>query len=163
MEDPEVYSRFCDDSAVTDRLQAFGQSHGNRIRRSLSQLAALGLIAKITLPKRDQESGEREYLKAFRPLRPEEFTRMADVQSLRQVLSAGVGRQYYFSVHLDYETSEHAGAGGRFQVFSVEDEDGKDFTHLVDQGQHYDSLDDLKEDIASALKVDARQIDMETV
>ena len=111
VEDPEVFARFCDDSAVTDRLQAFGQSHGNRIRRSLSQLAALGLIAKITLPKQDPDSGERDYLKAFRPLRSEEFTRMADVQALRKALSSDVGQHYYFSVDLDYETSERAGAG----------------------------------------------------
>lgn len=164
VEDPEVFARFCDDSAVTERLQAFGQSHGNRIRRSLSQLAALGLIAKISLPKQDTDSGERDYLKAFRPLRPEEFTRMADVQTLRKALPASVDPQrYYFEVHLDYETSEHAGASGMFQVISVEDEDGKDCIHLLDQGLHYASLDDLKEDIASALKIAARQVDLEAV
>jgi type I restriction enzyme S subunit len=164
VEDPEVFARFCDDSAVTDRLQAFGQSHGNRIRRSLSLLAALGLIAKITLPKQDTDSGERDYLKAFRPLRPEEFTRMADLQALRKALPASVDpEQYYFEVQLDYETAEHAGASGMFQVISVEDEDGKDCIQLVDQGQHYASLDDLKKDIASALKVAARQVDLEAV
>lgn len=164
VEDPEVFARFCDDSAVTDRLQAFGQSHGNRIRRSLSQLAALGLIAKITLPKQDTDSGERDYLKAFRPLRSEEFTRMADVQALRKALPTSVDPQrFYFEVQLDYETSERAGASRMFQVISVEDEDGKDCIHLVDQGQHYASLDDLKESISSALKVEARQVDLEVV
>jgi type I restriction enzyme S subunit len=164
VEDPEEFSRFCDDAAVTERLQAFGLSHGNRIRRSLSQLAALGLIAKITLPKQDPESGERDYLKAFRPLRPDEFTRMGDVQALRKALSAGIDqRHHYLAVQLDYETSEHAGAGGMFQVISLEDEDGKDFTHLVDQGQHYASLDELKDDIASALKVEAGQVELEVV
>lgn len=164
VEDPEEFARFCDDATVTDRLQAFGPSHGNRVRRSLSQLAALGLIAKVTLPKQDPESGERDYLKAFRPLRPDEFTRMADVQALRKALSAGGDqRHYYFEVHLDYETSERAGAGGMFQVISLEDEDGKDFTHLVDQGQHYASLDELKDDIASALKVEAGQVELEVV
>ncbi|EIY4991338.1 restriction endonuclease subunit S [Klebsiella oxytoca] len=164
VEDPEVFSRFCDDAAATERLQAFGQSHGNRIRRSLSQLASLGLIAKITLPKQDLESGELDYLKAFRPLRPEEFTRMADVQTLRKTLTSGVDQQHYhFEVQLDYETSAHAGASGMFQVFAVEDEDGQDFTHLVDLGKHYASLDELKEDIASALKVEARQVDLESV
>lgn len=164
IEDPEVLSRFFDDSTVTERLQAFGQSHGNRIRRSLSQLASLGLIAKITLPKQDLESGELDYLKAFRPLRPEEFTRMADVQTLRKTLTSGVDQQHYhFEVQLDYETSAHAGASGMFQVFAVEDEDGQDFTHLVDLGKHYASLDELKEDIASALKVEARQVDLESV
>jgi type I restriction enzyme S subunit len=164
VEDPDVFARFCDDEAVTVRLQAFGQSHGNRIRRSLSQLAALGLIAKVTLPKQDLESGERDYLKAFRPLRPEEFTRMADVQALRKALPSSVAQQSYdFQVQLDYETSEHAGAGGMFQVISVEDADGKDFTHLVDQGRHYASLDDVQTDIASALKVETRQVNLEAV
>lgn len=93
VEDPEVFARFCDDAAVTERLQAFGLSHGNRIRRTLSQLAALGLIAKLTLPKLDADSGERDYLKAFRPLRPEEFTRMADVAVLRKALSLGADEE----------------------------------------------------------------------
>lgn len=164
VEDPEVFARFCDDATVTERLQAFGQSHGNRIRRTLSQLASLGMIAKITLPKRDLENDELDYLKAFRPLRPEEFTRMADVQTLRKALSSGVDQQHYqFEVQLDYETSAHAGASGMFQVIAVADEDGKDFTHLVDLGKHYASLDELKEDIASALKVEARQVDLEVV
>jgi type I restriction enzyme, S subunit len=87
VEDPDVFARFCDDTAVTERLQVFGTSHGNRIRRSLSQLAALGLIAKVTLPKVDSESGERDYLKAFRPLREDEFTRLSDMQALRKSLS----------------------------------------------------------------------------
>jgi type I restriction enzyme S subunit len=163
-EDPDVFSLFCDDSVVTGGLQSFGQSNGNRIRRSLSQLAALGLIAKITLPKQDPDSGACDYLKAFRPLRPEEFTRMVDVQALRKALSPGVDQQrYYFEVQLDYETSEHVGASGMFQVISVADEEGKDFIHLVDQDQHYASLDDLKEDIARSLKVDTQQVDLEAV
>jgi len=163
VEDPEVFARFCDDPAVNEHLQAFGQSLGNRIRRFLSQLSALGLIAKITLPKQDPDTKELEYLKAFRPLRSEEFSRMADVQALRKALSAGVGQQYYFTVHLDYETSEGAGATRMFQVISVEDDDGKDFTHLLDQGQHYSALNDLKEDIARVLKVEKGQINLEAV
>ena len=163
VEDPEEFARFCENSVVTERLQAFGQFHGNRIRRSLSQLAALGLIAKITLPKQDLDSGERDYLKAFRPLRPEEFARMADVQALRKALSAGIAQRYYFTVHLDYEISERDGASGMFQVISIEDEDGKDFTRLVEQGQHYASLDDLQNDIAGALKVTTGQIELEEV
>ena len=164
VEDPDVYARFCGHTAVTERLQAYGPSHGNRIRRSLSQLAALGLIAKVTLPKVDPERGERDYLKAFRPLRNDEFTRMADVQALRKALSSGVDQEhYYFQVQLDYETSERAGAGGMFQVISLEDDEGKDFTHLVDQGQHYASLDDLRDSLARALKVAAGQIELEAV
>jgi type I restriction enzyme S subunit len=164
VEDPEVFARFSDDSAVTDRLKVFGQFHGNRIRRCLSQLAALGLIAKITLPKQDLESGERDYLKAFRPLRPEEFTRMADVQMLRKTLPSSVSMQsYYFEVQLDYASSKHAGADGMFQVVSLEDEDGKNSSHLVDQGQHYASLNALKDDIARTLEVDATYIELKEV
>lgn len=66
-------------------------------------------------------------------------------------------------VNKQAESRNSAGVGGMFQVISLEDEDGKDFTHLVDQGRHYASLDDLKEDIASALKVEAQQIDLEEV
>jgi type I restriction enzyme S subunit len=91
VEDPEVFARFCDDTTVTERLQGFGTSHGNRIRRTLSQLAALGLIAKVTLPKLDPESGERDYLKAFRPMREDEFTRLVDVQALRKALTPDKG------------------------------------------------------------------------
>lgn len=162
VEDPDVFARFCDDAVVTERLQAFGTSHGNRIRRSLSQLAALGLIAKVTLPKVDPERGEREYLKAFRLLRSVEFTRMADVQNLRKVLTPSDDVEgYYFHVQLDYETSERAGAGGMFQVIAIEDDEGKDFTHLVDQGRHYASLDQLKGDLAAALDVQAARIELE--
>lgn len=164
VEDPEVFARFCDDSAVTDRLHVFGKSLGNRIRRSLSQLAALGLIAKITLPQQDLESGEHDFLKAFRPFRPEEFTRMADVQELRKALTSSFDQQlYYFAVHLDYETAERSGASGSFQVISVEDDEGRDFTHLVDQGQHYFSIDNLKEDIANTLKIAVHKVELEVV
>jgi type I restriction enzyme S subunit len=91
VEDPDVFARFCDETAVTERLQAFGDSQGNRIRRTLSQLAAVGLIAKVTLPKIDQETGEHDYLKAFRPLREDEFTRLADVQALRKAFAPNIG------------------------------------------------------------------------
>lgn len=158
VEDSEVFARFCDDSTVVERLENFGESLGNRIRRTLSQLAALGLIAKVTLPKRNLETGELDYLKAFRPLRPDEHSRMADLQSIRNILSPV---NYYFIAHLDYETSERAGAGGMFQVISVEDDEGKDFTYLVDQGKHYASEDSLKMDIARALKIETHQVELE--
>lgn len=162
VEDPDVFIRFCDDAMVIERLQTFGRSHGNRIRRSLSQLAALGLIAKITLPKDDPETGAREYLKAFRLLRSDEFTRMADVQNLRKALApSDAAEGYFFLVQLDYEASERAGAGGMFQVIALEDDEGKDFTHLIDQGRHYASLDQLKGDLANALKVKPKQIELE--
>jgi type I restriction enzyme S subunit len=162
VEDPEVFARFCDDSAVAERLSSFGHSHGNRIRRSLGQLAALGLIAKVTLPKQNLESGELDYLKTFRPLRSNEFTRIADIEALRTALSVSVDQpSYFFSAELDYETAERAGAGAMFQVISLEDDEGRDFTHLVDQGRTYASLEKLRDDIASALKVGVLQVELE--
>lgn len=92
-EDPDVFARFCDDTSVTERLQSYGSSQGNRIRRTLGQLAALGLIAKVTLPKVDTESGELEYLKAFRPLREDEYTRLADLQALRKSMAPDTGEE----------------------------------------------------------------------
>lgn len=163
VEDPEIFARFCDDSSVTEHLQAFGDSLGNRIRRTLSQLASLGLIAKVTLPKENPETGEREYLKAFRLFRVEEYVRKDDVQSLREVLSSTTEQKYYFEVELDFETSASAGAIGMFQVISLKDNSGKSFSHLVDQGQHYASLDDLSKDIANALSVGTMQIHLEEV
>lgn len=162
VEDPDVFARFCDDGVVSERLQAFGTSHGNRIRRSLSQLAALGLISKVTMPKDDPETGAREYLKAFRLLRSVEFTRMADVQDMRKALvSSNAVEEYSFQIQLDYETSERAGAGGMFQVIAIEDHAGKDFTHLVDQARHYESLDELRGDLATSLDVQTARIKLE--
>ncbi len=88
-EDPDIFARFCDSPEVVERLEPFGPAQNNRIRRTLSQLSALGLIAKVTLPKQNQETGEREYLKAFRPLREEEFTRLTDAAALRNALGVG--------------------------------------------------------------------------
>ncbi|TOJ24055.1 restriction endonuclease subunit S [Vibrio parahaemolyticus] len=161
VEDPEVFARFYNDDSVTEYLQEFGDSLGNRIRRTLSQLASLGLIAKITLPKQNAETGEREYLKAFRPLREEEFTRMADIQQLRKTFSNTEEKPFYFEASLDYETSSSTGAAGMFQVIALTDEKGKDATHLIDQGVHYASLDDLKSDIADRLGISKKVIVLE--
>lgn len=159
-EDPDVFARFCDDEQVGKHLQSFGPNLNNRIRRTLSQLAALGLIAKITLPKQNMDTGGRDYLKAFRPLRSDEFTRMADVGALRKALSAGEA-SYHFTVIPDFETSEHAGAGGMFQVTDLRDENDADRTELVDQGKHYSTLEELAADIARRLGVPVSQVEVE--
>ena len=161
-EDADVFARFCDDEIVLELLKDFGPSLNNRIRRTLSQLSSLGLIAKLTLPKQNSQTGERDYLKAFRPLREDEYTKMADVETLRRALSSDDAEvRHYFTVVLDYETSEHAGAGGMFQVAALSDEDDKDRTDLVDQGKHYAALDELAVDIAHSLGVRADQIELE--
>ncbi|NRD67546.1 hypothetical protein HRD49_38015 [Corallococcus exiguus] len=69
----------------------------------------------------------------------------------------------HFNVHLDYGTSEHAGAGGLFQVFSITDDDGKDRTHLVDQGTHYADLEELKSSIAKRLDITTKEISLTEV
>lgn len=162
VEDADVFARFCDDENVLELLKYFGPSLNNRIRRTLSQLSSLGLIAKVTLPKQNPQTGERDYLKAFRPLREDEYTKMADVKTLRRALPSGdAAVNYYFTVVLDYETSEHAGAGGMFQVAALSDEDDKNRTDLVDQGKHYAALDELANDIARRLGVRADQIELE--
>jgi type I restriction enzyme S subunit len=162
VEDADVFARFCDDENVLELLKNFGPSLNSRIRRTLSQLSSLGLIAKLTLPKQNPQTGERDYLKAFRPLREDEYTKMADVEALRRALSSSdAAVRHYFTVVLDYETSEHAGAGGMFQVAALSDEDDKDRTDLVGQGKHYAALDEVANDIARRLGVRADQIELE--
>jgi type I restriction enzyme S subunit len=69
----------------------------------------------------------------------------------------------YFEVHLDYETSERAGAGGMFQVISVEDEKGNDRTQHVDQGKHFRNLQEVKEALAISLSIPAANIELNEV
>lgn len=155
-EDADIFAQFCDDEDVVERLKAFGPSLNNRIRRTLSQLSALGLIAKVTLPKQNTETGEREYLKAFRPLRPSEYTKQDDVETIRRAMLT-----FRFTVTLDYETSQHAGAGGMFQVADLRDEKDESRTNLVDQGKHYSTLNELARDLARRLRVAENQIVLE--
>lgn len=54
---------------------------------------------------------------------------------------------------LDYETSARAGAGDCFQVIELLDDKGNDITDLVDQGYHYQSIEDLEADLTKALGV----------
>ena len=55
---------------------------------------------------------------------------------------------WHITAVLDRETGERAGAGGTFQVVSLEDDEGNDLTELVDQGTHFHSIDELKLAIA---------------
>jgi type I restriction enzyme, S subunit len=48
---------------------------------------------------------------------------------------------------LDRETSERAGAGGMFQVEHLEDDEGNDLTFLVNQGHHFQSMEELRQAI----------------
>ncbi|MES2257425.1 MAG: restriction endonuclease subunit S [Pseudomonadota bacterium] len=160
VEDPEMFAHFCDAAEVQQYLAPFGSKLDNRIRRTLSQLAALGLIAKITVPKNSLGTGERDFLKAFRPLRPDELIRLVDIAALGKTLSTNEELQH-FTVVLDFESSEHAGAGGMFQVVELRDDNDKICTELVDQGKHYAAFDELAVDIARRLGVPVGRIVLE--
>jgi type I restriction enzyme, S subunit len=72
-----------------------------------------------------------------------------------------MNKSYTFYVTLDHETSERVGAGGMFQVARIKDDNEKDRTSLVDQGKHYNTLDELKDDLAEKLHVSASEISLE--
>lgn len=86
VDDPEVFGEFCTSPQTAWRIEHFKASP-NRISRTLEQLAALGLIAKISVPKLNPLTQQAEYLTAFRPLREEENTRLADADLMRRALS----------------------------------------------------------------------------
>lgn len=55
-------------------------------------------------------------------------------------------------IHPDYETPKHAGADGYFQVCSVEDENGKDWTGYLYQGHFFTSGHEVAMALSSAAK-----------
>ncbi len=68
----------------------------------------------------------------------------------------------YLKVYKDYETSERAGAGGMFQIISVEDLEENDLTNQVDVGIHFHDNENLKNYLADIFNVPADEIDLET-
>jgi len=162
-EDSDRFAEFCSDEMVTTRLNGFEYSP-NRIGRTISLLADLGLIMQITLPRRNPLTRRLEYIKAFRRMRPGEQSRDADVAFLLRTLDITPSQViHYFDVGLDFETSKRAGAGGMFQVASLTDHDGRNRVDLVDQGKHYASLEDLTADIARTLGIPTDQVVLEEV
>ena len=85
VDDPEIFADFCTSPQTAWRMERFKVSPSH-IRRTLEQLAALGLIAKISLPKTNALTQQTEYMTAFRPLREAENTRLADADLLRREL-----------------------------------------------------------------------------
>lgn len=63
-----------------------------------------------------------------------------------------------YKVYRDFGASEAAGASGCFQVIELVDENGLDRTDIIDQCKHYNSLDELIEDIAAKTGVDSSDI-----
>ena len=66
-----------------------------------------------------------------------------------------------YTIQCDYDTSERVGAGGMFQVVSLEDQDGNDRTSLLDVGKHYRSFDEVARDIAKATGMKAEEVELE--
>ena len=82
VDDPEYFDDFCTNPQTAWRIEHFKASN-KRIRQTLEQLAALGLIAKVSVPKSNAVTQQTEYLTAFRPLREDENTRLLDAARLK--------------------------------------------------------------------------------
>lgn len=67
----------------------------------------------------------------------------------------------YFQVGKDYETSEHTGAGGMFQVDTLIDSHGLDVTDRIDVGIHFRDNDHLKEYLSQIFGIPADKIDID--
>lgn len=68
------------------------------------------------------------------------------------------------NITLDFETSERAGAGGTFQVVSVEESEFfYDMTELIDVGTHYHEISEVIEDISKQTRVPIENIYYEIV
>jgi len=85
VDDPDIFDEFCTGPQTAWRIEHFKASN-KRIRQTLEQLAALGLIAKVSVPKSNMATKQTEYLTAFRPLREDENTRLLDASKLRTEL-----------------------------------------------------------------------------
>lgn len=91
-DDPAAFEEFCTSPQTAWRLEGFAAGR-EEVRRALEQLAAIGLIRKMSLPRVNPNTGRTEYLTAFRPLReaddgsrPEEDTALADAERLAREL-----------------------------------------------------------------------------
>jgi type I restriction enzyme S subunit len=91
-DDPAAFEEFCTSPQTAWRLEGFAAGR-EEVRRALEQLAAMGLIRKMSLPRVNPNTGRTEYLTAFRPLReaedgsrPEEDTALADAERLAREL-----------------------------------------------------------------------------
>ncbi|WP_082955517.1 restriction endonuclease subunit S [Tepidimonas fonticaldi] len=91
-DDPAAFEEFCTSPQTAWRLEGFAAGR-EEVRRALEQLAAMGLIRKMSLPRPNPNTGRTEYLTAFRPLReaddgsrPEEDTALADAERLAREL-----------------------------------------------------------------------------
>jgi type I restriction enzyme, S subunit len=70
-DDPKVFEDFCTNPQTIWRLEGFDAGR-DEVRRALEQLAAMGLIRKMSMPRDNRATDRVEYLTAFRPLREDE-------------------------------------------------------------------------------------------
>ncbi len=91
-DDPAAFEEFCTSPQTAWRLEGFSAGR-EEVRRALEQLAAMGLIRKMSLPRFNPNTRRTEYLTAFRPLReaedggrPEEDTALTDAERLAREL-----------------------------------------------------------------------------
>ncbi|MBL0707545.1 MAG: hypothetical protein JJW00_00650 [Sulfurimonas sp.] len=65
------------------------------------------------------------------------------------------------NIHLDYGK---AGTGEMFQIASIENsETNKDFTNLIDVGEHHDDIKEVIEEISEKLEISIDCIDYDIV
>jgi type I restriction enzyme S subunit len=76
-DDAEAFDDFCRQWPIEHEETA-----NDRTRRALEQLAALGLVAKVSLRN---DSGE--FITSFRPLREDENTRLMDAEHITSLLT----------------------------------------------------------------------------
>lgn len=92
VDDPTVFEDFCTNPKTAWRLDGFDAAPAE-VRRALEQLAAMGLIRKMSLPRDDPNTGRTEYHTAFRSLfkdeqgnRAEEDVALLDADRVRKEL-----------------------------------------------------------------------------
>jgi type I restriction enzyme S subunit len=86
----DEFDGFRESEVLAEKLATFQTISPDQLHRTLGQLAALGLIAKVSVTRTDPSTRAQQYLTAFRPLHPTDQTRAADVAVLRVALDQGV-------------------------------------------------------------------------
>jgi type I restriction enzyme S subunit len=163
-EDTSDFAAFCDSEAVRGALGGFAWSP-NQVGRTLGVLADLGLIAQVSILRRDLLTNSDTFHKAFRPLREDERIRLADIATLKRISRSGEVSDvaYHFRAFLDRETSERAGAGGMFQIISLEDDYGNSRSEWIDHAYHYSDLGELRDQLAERLGVSSNLVTVEEI
>lgn len=66
-----------------------------------------------------------------------------------------------FKVGKDFKTSEHAGAGGMFQIDALFDVEDNDISNKVDFGLHFVDDEDLKDYLAEVFEISSEEVEIE--